>query len=117
MKVYVAAPWVRRSEARDVRDRLVKAGHKVTSRWLDTQSNNSVESLQSEATNDLQDIRTADALVVLNLSTSEGKAVETGYALAMDLPIFVVGGVSNVFHWLPQIRHVHNIDTLLDLLV
>jgi hypothetical protein len=112
MKVYIAAPWKRKAEARVAADRLRDAGYTITSRWIDVHGDTTdPEQLEIEAGNDLEDIEAADYFVLLNLEPSEGKAVETGIALIEDIPIIGVGKPSNVFHYLPEIVWV---DTLTD---
>lgn len=105
MKVYVAAPWVRKDDAKRFADKLRAVGIIVTSRWFthEGSTNDSagvespIEHIRMQAHQDIQDVRAADALVVLNLQKSEGKAVETGIALAADIPIVSVGPRSNIF--------------------
>ena len=106
MRIYLAAPWTRRVEARRVRDELEAAGHTVNSRWLDLHGGGGEHVLATEAQNDIDDLIACDVLVLLNLEKSEGKAVETGFALALDIPIYVIGGHSNVFHYHPRVKHV-----------
>ena len=109
-RIYLAAPWKNRIEARAARDVLVAAGFYVTSRWLDVDETQTTQ--QQEAINDIFDIHNAQALVVLNLSLSEGKAWEQGYAYAMDIPIIAVGGpIRCVFQHLDTIQKV---ETLTD---
>lgn len=115
MWIYLAAPWANRTEARAARDVLVAAGVHVVSRWLDVNETQTTQ--QQEATNDIVDILRADALIVLNLSLSEGKAWEQGYAYAMDIPIIVVGGpIRCVFQHLDQITKVETLDDAIDAL-
>jgi nucleoside 2-deoxyribosyltransferase len=111
MKVYVAAPWVRKAEARQVANTLLSEGHDVISRWLwlHGDSDDPV-TLANEAQNDIDDLDAADVLLLVNLEQSEGKAVETGVMLAQGKPVVVIGGRSNIFHHLPRIHHVHTID-------
>ncbi len=105
MKVYIAAPWVRREEAKAFGKRLLKEGHDVTSRWfyhegpLDNSVGRGVspEVCKQQAREDIEDVRRADVLVVLNLEKSEGKAVETGIALTCGIPVISVGQRSNIF--------------------
>lgn len=113
MKIYVAAPWVRKAEARQAAEALLAQGHEITSRWkwLHGESEDQAV-LAQEAQNDIDDIHEADALVLLNLEKSEGKAVETGYALASYKPVIVLGGRSNIFHHLPRVLHVSTMDQL-----
>jgi hypothetical protein len=60
----------------------------------------STESARLQAAEDVFDVLSAEALIVLNLQKSEGKAVETGVALMARLPIISVGSRSNIFQTL-----------------
>ena len=110
VRVYIAAPWVRRAQAREVRDYLVTGGYDVTSRWLDfTGDEHDERLLRREAQMDWNDVLRSDALLLLNIEKSEGKAVEQGIALQKGIPIIAIGKPSNVFHRLP---HYTWVDTL-----
>lgn len=105
MKVYIAAPWARKDEAIAAGKQFRAAGFEVTSRWFEHQGdpNDSTgitcpdEDIRAQALEDLEDVLRADYLVVLNLQKSEGKAVETGVALANNIPFICVGPRSNIF--------------------
>lgn len=107
MRIYIAAPWVRKAEAIAVGEQFKAAGHIVTSNWfhhedtgaLGDSAGNSIthEERKRQATVDLADVLSSDALVVLNLEKSEGKAVETGIALVAGLKVISVGPRSNIF--------------------
>ena len=105
MNVYIAAPWVRRDDARAFGKRLEELGYGITSRWFyhEGDPNDStgitvdIESIRAQAFEDIEDVLAADVLVVLNLQKSEGKAVETGIAIAHGVPFISVGVRSNIF--------------------
>jgi len=107
MKIYVAAPWVRRPDAIEFGKRLTALGHELTCHWfnhkIDGDPNDSTGitsdpiSIIHQAVEDIEDVKRADVLIVLNLQKSEGKAVETGIALANHIPIISVGTRSNIF--------------------
>lgn len=106
--LYIAAPFLCREQAREAKRFFQDAGFAVTSRWIDTHSTiediqnpENITFLQTRAVHDVQDVYQADILVLLNIQTSEGKAVETGLALAWQKPIIIVGQRSNIFHFLP----------------
>lgn len=106
-RIYIAAPWARREEAREARLYFELEGFDVTSRWLD------VDELKcspvKEAQNDIEDVLTSDAVVVLNLQKSEGKAFEQGLAFMANIPIYVIGDKEQPLHifqrLLPTDRH------------
>lgn len=103
--VYIACPWVQKEAAVAAGKQFTEAGFNVTSRWFNHQGdpNDSAgisvsdEAIEQQAIEDLQDVLDADVIVVLNLQKSEGKAVETGFALAHGIPLVTVGTRSNIF--------------------
>lgn len=108
MKVYLAAPWVRKDDAKTAAERLRQAGIEVTSNWLEHEGSKTdstgitspLAHIQEQALQDIKDVQRADYLVVLNLERSEGKAVETGVAIAGRIPVISVGARSNIFQTL-----------------
>ena len=127
MKVYVAAPWTHKAEALEYAMAIEAAGHEITKKWwehrevpgyLDSVISvaNQVE-LETQAAEDIAGVLAADAFVLLNVGKSEGKAVETGVALIAALlsqgrgpmsgptTFILVGGMSNLFHYL-QVWHM-----------
>lgn len=120
--VYLAGPWSRRPSVSIARERLQQAGFVVNAQWLDVPDavggGNTVAEqeaagfdLRAEAERDIADINMSDVMVVVNLATSEGKAVEQGMALEQGMPVIVVGPRSNVFHYLDECRVVV-VDTI-----
>lgn len=119
MTVYIAAPFVHREIAKAAREYLAGHGIGCTSRWLDSHApgddmSNSVL-MMNEALEDLYDINKADALVLLNYpelarAGGGGKHVEFGYAVAMKIPVYVIGKRTTVFHFLPNITVVPSLD-------
>jgi nucleoside 2-deoxyribosyltransferase len=108
MRVYVAGPWVDRESAKEFAARLEARGHVITHPWWlyegENQDNEPKEFLQQCAKQDVEGVRTADAIIVLNTFKSEGKAVEQGLAIAFEKPIICMTPgekpSSNVFHYL-----------------
>jgi nucleoside 2-deoxyribosyltransferase len=121
MRVYIAAPWVRRPEAIEAGKLFTAAGHVLTCRWFvhetDGDPNDSTGItcdpyiIRHQAFEDIADVRRAEVLVVLNLQKSEGKAVETGIAIAAGIPVVSVGARSNIFQSLG-----HEVETVADAL-
>src|SRR5262245_60341520 len=107
-RVYIAAPWVRRREAIEIGRQFEAAGFEITSRWFHHEGSDTdpagldypIEHIRNQAREDIADVMRADALVVVNLQKSEGKAVETGVALANGIPVVSVGQRSNIFQTL-----------------
>ena len=126
MRVYIAAPYVRKADAKDARLQLAGAGIECCSRWLDFEDGGTIETtdpaiLRQEGIADVRDMMGADALVLLNLAPSEGKSVEMGMALALayyddaeaglpPFPILVVGKPSNIFHYHPYVTMCDNLE-------
>lgn len=119
--LYLSAQFEDAPVLRDARARLAALGYTVTSRWLDagtavpataqTSDAGAGERLAAIAVQDLDDIRAADVVVVYNPAEAcaigrGGRHVETGFALALDKPIVIVGARGNVFHWLPSVAIV-----------
>lgn len=115
LNVYVAAPWVYKETAKSFAQTLEDEGFTVTSRWHSKHiegpdSNKTFKMLQTEAQDDVEDILGADALVVLQLEKSEGKAWEQGYYMALydlgerDVPVIAVcpENFGNIFQRLPE---------------
>lgn len=103
-RVYIAAPFPMRKEAILLMQRLEARGVHVTSGWL--RQDDPLGAI--DATKDLDDIIGADMMIVMippgfeNQGTG-GRHVEFGYALGMDIPVIVLGGRTNMFHYLNHI--------------
>jgi hypothetical protein len=111
MRVYVAAPWKQREAAREVAYRLIVAGLLVTSRWLWSHGDTDDPTLLNiEAHHDLEDVRQAQIMLVLNLEMSEGKATEQGIALERGMHIIGVGRPTQIFHHHENYEWVANVD-------
>ena len=122
MKVYLAARYDRREEMKEHRKALNAAGITVTSRWLDED-----EPLDADMWNkedswyihtsivDLQDIEDANAVIFFSENPlvgikRGGRHVEMGYALGREIPVVVIGGKENVFHYLPIVYHKNSLE-------
>ena len=112
MIAYIAAPFKRKREALEVARELEGMGIESNARWLTAHpdSDDPVE-LGRQAEDDLRDVAAADIFILLNykgwlMEGQGGKHVETGYALAMGKPVYLVGKRWNVFHYLPHINVV-----------
>lgn len=122
MRIYLAGPWTHRFQANGVAKQIRAAGHIVTSRWHDLWLESDSDDptvLETEAQNDLLDLDHSDQLIVLNIEKSEGKAVEQGYALALGIPIIIVGDARarfNIFQYLDAMTLVPDISAALNLL-
>lgn len=122
MKIYVAAPWTCKEDAKRYAEALEAAGHTITKKWWEHREvpgyllasltvSNRIE-LETQAQEDVKGVLDAEAFVLLNLEKSEGKAFESGVAVlvgclraqghysAGPLQFILVGGKSNLFHYL-----------------
>lgn len=125
MKIYLAAKFEQKIEMRDVRTRLMAAGHEVTSQWIDvehTEDHNvqvTDEMRVGYARMDIADVLRAHVLVAFSgersvPSIGGGRHVEFGVALQAGKPIFVVGPKGeHIFHYMPGVVHVANVDDLI----
>lgn len=123
--VYLCARYSRRDELRGVREVLIGLGHKVTSRWLDTEWNETEregevyssaappERRAEFAVKDMEDIADSCTLIAFTESPRSGgrggRHVEFGAALALGLRVIVVGPAENLFHHHPTIERFDNI--------
>ncbi len=124
MRVYLAATWAERASMPLVAAQLELAGHSITHRWWEFEddpvdnypSNQDSEALTNHAINDFIGVVQAEVVVLVNSAVSEGKAVETGIAIAGNKPIVLVGTRSNLFHYLPNVHVVATVDAAVELL-
>ena len=110
MKLYTASSFENRMNLHPMRERLTEMGHVVTSRWLDERPDIVAE---EAAATDLEDIRSADALVLWPDTDNfgPGRFIEFGYALALGLDVYVINAPARgIFFKLPVVRHFENWD-------
>lgn len=131
MKIYLAARYSRNPEMRLCRDALAAAGHIVTSRWIDQHEGELEESFTPErldaepefcgrfARVDVDDLVSADIVVSFTGNGGGGKGgrhVEFGIAAALGKRLILVGPRENVFHCLPAVEVVQDLESLLSYL-
>lgn len=139
MKVYVAAPWTCKEDAKRYADALEAAGHTITKKWWEHRevpgyldpgiSVPSRKELEQQAAEDVAGVLDAEAFVLLNLEKSEGKAVETGVAITSALLLayghttkgvstFIIVGEhrTNLFHYVPLWESAETIEDVVALL-
>ena len=126
MKVYLAARYTQKEEMKTVREILRKAGVMCTSSWLNephTPGTTLDQVLDTDlcefAQQDMDDIRRCDLFVLFSVdpllpTVRGGRHVETGYALGLGKPVYVVGPRENIFHYLPGVKHFTCISELID---
>lgn len=128
--VYIAAPLPMRDAARSLMAVLEAMGYDVTSTWLkrplpaETGPNVNHSELNAWARRNLTDIRRSHVVVAMNFPHwrdrgTGGRHFETGYAVAMLIPVILFGGPhGNVFHYLDEdfVRVVESSQQLYDAL-
>lgn len=140
MKLYLAAPYAARNHMRDiVLPQFTKEGHVVHAGWLhepkpldgySTTGDSDVDAMES-AGNDLAHIAACDVLVHFTANYliprmpeleaeglrlhSGGRHVETGYALALNKSVIIMGQPENIFQrgLCHKARHVFDVLDML----
>ena len=125
MKIYLAARYSCKDDMKSVAKELRKAGHIITSNWLkephapDTTMDQCTEGdLRFYAEQDMHDIQRANLFVLFSVDplvpTVRGvRHVETGYALGLGKPLYVVGPKENIFHYLIGVKHFSCVTELI----
>ena len=122
MKIYLAAPWPDRELARAFAARLTDRGFAITRDWWNHECvGDDPIKYRQYAMDDWAAVLSADALVLLNTQKrgeeTSGKAVETGIAISRHIPVIVVGGWTNIFHFLPGVSIVPTTEEVFDELI
>jgi hypothetical protein len=122
VKIYLAAKFGQKAEMKEVRAFLINDGHEVTSQWLDVEegvdTDAGVNRLAHYAKMDVDDVLRADVLVTFSqehktLHSGGGRHVEFGVAVQAGKQIIVVGPKGeHIFHYLPCVEHVADVDAL-----
>lgn len=120
MRIYIASRYDRRFEMLGVTGVLMRAGHSITSRWIEGRG----DGPEVAAAEDLQDVLRADCLVSfteepaagVTWAARGGRHVEFGLALAAGKRLCVVGPRENIFHFLPRVEVYRNTAELIDTL-
>lgn len=115
LRIALSAKFSRREEMRAVASWLRSLGYVITSRWLESQaddSNLSDSEASAAAVMDVKDVLDADVLVAFAerpLSRDDvrgGRHVELGVALASGKPVVLIGRHEHVFHRHPRVTVV-----------
>lgn len=121
MKLYVSGTLTLMERRRVDAAVLEANGHQVTSNWLHepelrvTDPNHETWEFRARANEDVEDITRSDAIVLYTdgVSTSGGRDVEWGIALALRKRLFIIGDEYNVFH---RRAEAEQFDTTWDLI-
>jgi hypothetical protein len=116
MRIYIASRYDRRFEMLGVTGVLMRAGHDVTSRWIEGRG----EGPEAEAHEDVADVLRANCVVSFTeepaagvpWSARGGRHVEFGLALATGKRLCIVGPRENIFHYLPSVEVYATLDDL-----
>lgn len=124
MKIYIAARYGRKEEARTISEILQEYGHTVTSTWMYQVED---EMLREQGPNvpaqfaakDLDEIRAADMLLALSEEESNsygrgGRHVEFGYAMALEKVMCIIGPLENLFHYHYDVSCYDSFDHFLE---
>ena len=110
MKIYLAACFEQQEEVRQKLNEMESLGFTCMSSWRfeDGLIPPTPEHLDKCASRDLADLEGSDWFVCLTDKASNrgGKHVELGYALALRMPVILVGRRENIFHSLRRINWV-----------
>jgi hypothetical protein len=125
LKIYIAAPWEWRSQAKLEAEKFIAEGHEITHAWWDNEIPDlEPEKMVEQALKDFMGVGTADIFVLMNMQPrgheTSGKAVETGIAIlalrAQGFPlIYAIGErYTNIFHYLPEVEWRESIEEILN---
>lgn len=120
MRIYIAARYDRRFEMLRVASDLMRAGHEITSRWIEGGRGDDPELVA--AIEDVGDLERADCLVTFTerpernvaWAARGGRHVEFGIALATGKRLCIVGPRENVFHHLPRVEIYATVPDLIE---
>jgi hypothetical protein len=120
MTIRIAAPRGCRREMFDVAARLARAGHQVTSWWIEGSREGGRK--QAVALDGICDLGRVSCLVSFTedpersaaAPASGGRHVELGIAIASGKRVCIVGPRENAFHHLPHVEVYATVDDLID---
>jgi len=121
LRIYIAGPYAKRKELREVAEKIIAAGHTVTSQWL-WLKDHEVES-KDTALNDLMHIN--DSTVFLAMTEPKGSEYSTGgrhfeagwaysrYVNRRLSSLCMIGPLENTFYHLKEWQRFYNVDDFL----
>lgn len=120
VNVYMAGPYDLRSDL-NAKIQEFPAWLHSTSRWITHDYDMDPESPDRSlaARHDLEDVRSADAIIVYAAQRGWGHAVELGYAIALGIEVFIIdadnkGGDWNVFLFHPAVKVMPSLGMVID---
>ena len=112
MRIYVATKFTNMQRASVVMRELEKAGHTITHDWTVPEHN--TRSRIQCATDDLEGVKSADAVVLLRVDGMRGAWIEVGAALAQKKLVIVLDYDGEpVFLELPQVYKAKSIEDVI----
>jgi hypothetical protein len=126
--IYLAAAYGRRDEMVITAERLIAAGHTITSRWIYGDHEvppagiavDSPEHLAWAAVEDIRHVEEAACIVSVTGGETRargGRHAEFGMGVGLGKRLILLGDREHVFHFLPQVEQVGGVDALLAQLV
>lgn len=122
--VYIATRFQDQEYAKSIRNMILRSDLEcsVTCSWLDeTETDQSIDAKGrlTRAFMDYFEVTSSNVLVVLNPYHKHGHGsggfhLETGIALAKGIPVVYLGEPENIFHYLPSVIIVNDMDNLLE---
>lgn len=108
--IYVAGKFTAKARIDREAQRLRRMGFPVSSTWLDeteTDYSASEEYKLECAIRDYGEVATANGMILDTIDVSEtgGREVELGMAIGHGVPVYIVGPLRNVFHWMVPANH------------
>jgi nucleoside 2-deoxyribosyltransferase len=119
MRVFVSGKVGAEGEIRSLMRTLEKRGHELTFDWTLIEHlrpyERNKDASRSAAIQEVEGVRSADALVLVEHDRGVGMFVELGVAIALGKRAYVVSGESprTMFYFHPLVRRVASFDELL----
>lgn len=108
MKFYIATKFENKQAVADAITELIEAGHEVPYDWSSAQVKD-----EEQARNDVEGVRTADALIgIFDADYAyKGAIAEIGMAIILGKPIFIIGNwLDNmIFMYLTNVKKVNSV--------
>jgi len=119
MRVYIASKGPDIDLCRGVQAMVLAAGHEITFDWTGPDGefrddwSEHPERARALSTRERDAVRSANVLVLCTTEPTGGLGcwIETGMALALNIPVIVLGPArESVFWYLPQVERVPDLD-------
>jgi nucleoside 2-deoxyribosyltransferase len=116
MKIYLAAAYGRRAELEEYAKLIQSYGHEITSSWVSGAEENLGRTREQSALMDIEDVDRCDMVLSFThprgtKTSGGGRHVEFGYGYAKNKILVLIGEQENVFHHLPGVQVLPDLDT------